>query len=276
MTAARSACRHDLYEDMRPPIMVVDDTHAARFRGRATVEASGFDVLPELTPADALDALEQQSSLSAIWIELDETPSLAARRLLERADRESARRMVKVVVATPLEHIDDVLKDLPDGSVDLLVNANEAERIAALALVMARSDKSLRDVASDASAARLRQLSEEVSRIAATLARLSSASPDLPLVRNDGCSPMRPAGGFGRRLTCHDSGAAHAGGLPAGGPVCRSSLGYAARSAAGRDRSASSPRIEPVHRRRSACHNGAALDQGDDGAEPACAAQRPA
>jgi DNA-binding MarR family transcriptional regulator/CheY-like chemotaxis protein len=170
------------FEAMRPPIMVVGDTPSSRYRGQTTCEASGLTVLRELTPLEAVERLEEQANLSALWIELDEKPSLAVHRLLTKADMESRRRKMGVVVATRLHHIDEVWSDIAGSQIDLLVNADEAERIATLALATSRVDPlSVRDVASDASAARLRQLSEEVTRIAAALSRLSSASAGPPL-----------------------------------------------------------------------------------------------
>ncbi len=69
-----------------------------------------------------------------------------------------------------------------------MIDADEAERAAALAIATSRSLETMRvaDVASDGTGARLRQLSDEVNRIAATLARLSSAPVG---------SPIRPSGG---------------------------------------------------------------------------------
>jgi DNA-binding MarR family transcriptional regulator len=62
-----------------------------------------------------------------------------------------------------------------DPSVELLVDPSASDRIAALALAMARRSVGprLNDISKEPSAVRLRQLSDEVSRIAATLARLS-------------------------------------------------------------------------------------------------------
>ena len=78
---------------------------------------------------------------------------------------------------------------------DLIIDANEGERAAALALATSgvhRADR-LSDVASDQSAERLRQLSDEVSRIASTLARLSTgpAAPQRPVAAvNDADVPQ--------------------------------------------------------------------------------------
>lgn len=182
MTAASFSLNYDQTQPVRAPIMVVGDSAAARTRGRATTELSGVEILTDLSPVEALEALEERATLSALWIELDDQPTLPVRRLLERAAREAARKRFGVVLATRLEHIDEVLVDLGDTDVDLLVNADEIERMASLSLALQPQHVSAaRDVASDASAARLRQLSEEVSRIASTLARLSNASAAPPL-----------------------------------------------------------------------------------------------
>nr|WP_314446474.1 winged helix DNA-binding protein [uncultured Sphingomonas sp.] len=182
MTVATSSFAYNIAEPARAPIMVVGDTPAARQRARHTAELSDLRILSELSPAEAMEALDERATLSALWIELDEEPTLPVRRLLERAGRESARKRFGVVVATRLEQVDHVLADLADADVDLLVNADDMERLATLSLaIQPQHVGSARDVASDASAARLRQLSEEVSRIASTLARLSTASAGPPL-----------------------------------------------------------------------------------------------
>ena len=69
-----------------------------------------------------------------------------------------------------------------EQSVELIVDANEAERAAALAVATSWAGLPLRlhDIAADKNAARLRQLSDEVSRIAATLARLSTGPAPMP------------------------------------------------------------------------------------------------
>jgi DNA-binding MarR family transcriptional regulator len=94
------------------------------------------------------------------------------------------------VISAPLPLVDRVMARVHDSSVELLVDASLAERAAALALATARRTVGprLHDVSKEPSAARLRQLSDEVSRIAATLARLSTgpeaaqaAKPEMPI-----------------------------------------------------------------------------------------------
>ena len=183
MNSAAPSFSPDYAHAARPPIMVVGDTASARARARSTAGATGLSLLRDLTASEALDMLDERVTLSALWIELDEPLSPAERALLRRADRETGRRQFGVVVSTRLAHIDEVLSELGDAGVDLVVDGDEAERLATMALAAAPRDArhQVHDIAADTSAARLRQLSEEVSRVAAALSRLSTVSSGPPL-----------------------------------------------------------------------------------------------
>ena len=80
------------------------------------------------------------------------------------------------VVSASKSLVDLLFCSLGGSPVELVIDGSEAERTAALAIATSgiyRADR-LSDAASDRSADRLRQLSDEVSRIASTLARLST------------------------------------------------------------------------------------------------------
>jgi DNA-binding MarR family transcriptional regulator len=79
-------------------------------------------------------------------------------------------------------------------SVELLVDASLADRAAALAVAMANHGlpSRLHDVTRESSSARLRQLSDEVSRIAATLARLSTGPGQTPVERPEPAGDAPP------------------------------------------------------------------------------------
>jgi DNA-binding MarR family transcriptional regulator len=96
-------------------------------------------------------------------------------RLLDRIDAEAGSGRFPAIIVVPAALIDPISARIHDPSVQLLVDPTPADRVAALALATARRHEGARvqDVASEGGAARLRQLSDEVSRIAATLARLS-------------------------------------------------------------------------------------------------------
>ena len=97
MTVATSSFVYDSSEPVRAPIMVVGDTPSGRQRARHVAGLSGLRTLSDLSPAEAVEALEERATLSALWIELDVEPTLPVRRLLERAGREAARKCFGVV-----------------------------------------------------------------------------------------------------------------------------------------------------------------------------------
>ncbi len=82
----------------------------------------------------------------------------------------------------PPKFVDPLAARIDASAVELIVGAEEAERVAALAIAIAWHGLPLQlaDVASERNAERLRQLSEEVSRIASTLARLSAGPTAAP------------------------------------------------------------------------------------------------
>ena len=158
-----------------PPVLLAASSDRASARAAVAIEAAGFRIAA--VPLEgALDRIAIQASASAIWVEVDEDGGALLDRLLDRVDAEAGSGRFPAIVAAPLAMIDRVEARLRDRSTTLLIDATDADRAAALALATVRRGDAVRlnDVASDASAARLRQLSDEVSRIATTLARLST------------------------------------------------------------------------------------------------------
>jgi DNA-binding MarR family transcriptional regulator len=96
--------------------------------------------------------------------------------VLDRLGERVADRAFSAVVSSTSDLIDPVAARVHEPAIEVIVDANDAERASALAVVAASnaSINRLSDMATDQSAERLRQLSDEVNRIAATLARLSA------------------------------------------------------------------------------------------------------
>lgn len=169
------------------PILVAGSSVVARNRGVALVEAAGVRLAAVVPIADAIERIELQAKAGAIWVELDHDAGEPLDRLLDRIDRDAAAGHYAAVVCASPPLIDLVAARLNSGAVDLLIaedGNDEAERVAALALALAARPGGARlaDAASDTSGARLRQLTDEVARIAATLARLSTGPGASPLV----------------------------------------------------------------------------------------------
>lgn len=168
-----------------PPVLVAATSELGRQRACAAIEAAGLRVTA--VPVDeAIDRVAIQPSASAIWLEIDRDGGAALDRLFDRVAAEAASGRFPAIVSVTADLIDVASARLADQSVELLADASMAERIACLALVrtMRCEEQRLRDIASEPNAARLRQLSDEVGRIAATLARLSAGPEQAAPQRN--------------------------------------------------------------------------------------------
>ena len=160
----------------RPPVLLAGSSDAAINRAQRTIEASGLRVGASLPVELANARLDHQGAATAIWIELDADGGGPMDDLLTRVSHDVAAGRYAAVVSAPAALLDPVSARLDEDAVELIIDAGEAERAAALAIATAHAARplSVADIASDQNAERLRQLSDEVSRIASTLARLSA------------------------------------------------------------------------------------------------------
>lgn len=117
-----------------------------------------------------------------VWAELSGSPSDDVIELLDRLQKDCAASRYAAVISASSEWLDVIQGRAGESTIETLIDASESDRAAALAIACSRAEMgaSLSDVASDSSAVRLRQLSDEVSRIATTLARLSGNAGRAP------------------------------------------------------------------------------------------------
>ena len=165
------------------PILVAASSTTALARAMRGIEAAGRRVGATTSIEDASERIERQVSVSALWLEIDQDSGGPMDDLLAQVSRDVAAGRYAAIVSTTGDLIDPVIVPIADSDVELLVNAGDAERAAALAIAACRSAEMLRvaDIAGDQTSARLRQLSDEVNRIAATLARLSATPSVAPI-----------------------------------------------------------------------------------------------
>ncbi|MFL6735034.1 MAG: winged helix DNA-binding protein [Sphingomicrobium sp.] len=180
-----------------PPVLVSGSDQAALMRATRTVEASGLRIADRVLVQDAAERFERQISVSAVWIEFGDRGEESLGCVLPEIARLTRDRRCGAVVSAPLGMIDAVMAQIDGPDIEVVIDGDDATRAAALAVSLARASMPLRlsDAAADRNAERLRQLSDEVGRIASTLARLStgpvapsathvelpaSASPDVP------------------------------------------------------------------------------------------------
>lgn len=169
------------YSD-RPPVLIGASSARARTRAQDVVTASGWRVAATVDIADARERLGEQISTAAVWLELDQDCGGPMDELLSVVSSDVAAGRYAAVVSGTSALLDPIVARLDSSAVEVIVDADEAQRALALAFATSRAAQQggrLSDVASDQNAARLRQLSDEVSRIAASLARLSAAPPVL-------------------------------------------------------------------------------------------------
>jgi hypothetical protein len=165
-----------------PPVLVAGDSDAARRRATRTIEAAGLRIADQVPVGEAIARIDRQISASAIWLELDSDVGPAMDNLLDRLNGDARAGRYPAVVAAPMALVDALSARLTDPAISLLIDGDDADRVAALAIAMSGTARAshVADVASDSGAARLRQLSDEVARIAATLARLSTGPQAMP------------------------------------------------------------------------------------------------
>ena len=180
---AISTDRDDLNNFDRPPILIAASSDAARARAVRTIDASGLRIAGAVAVAEAGERLGRQVSVTAVWLELDEDCGGPLDELLTRVNRDVAEGRYAAVVSASSALVDPVMARLEDSTVEFIVDADRTSmRVATFAIATSSQGRPLRlsDVASDRNAERLRQLSDEVSRIAATLARLSTGPSSAP------------------------------------------------------------------------------------------------
>jgi len=164
------------------PVLIVADSDLAKARASRTIGAAGRRVADVVGFADAPERIRRQVAASALWIELDDYSGAPTDALHDCVAADVGDGRCSAVVATSAELLDRIGAHALNTSLNVIIDADEAERAAALAIATFEIGPGARvsDVTADKNAARLRQLSEEVSRIAATLARLSTGPSAAP------------------------------------------------------------------------------------------------
>lgn len=182
--------------DHSRPVLLFGSQPRRRTLAEGALVAAGLRLVGSLDLDEGLCRLADQSSLGLAWLELaeeDATPALD--RLLIRLNDLAETRRTIVIASVPLELVDAVACRLTHPLTEILVDPDAAQRAATLALAAAAAAdpeaRRVHDVGKD-NAARLRQLSDEMGRIAATLARLSTGpgSPAVKPIADRGAAPQ--------------------------------------------------------------------------------------
>jgi hypothetical protein len=163
-------------------MLIAASNERAMRRARSMLDDSGLRLGATVPIAGAAERLRQQAALSLLWVEVDEDGGAELDDLLAQARRDADDGRCAAVVSTSAAMLDPVVAGLQDAAVEILVDPTPADRASALAIALGRAARPTRlsDIAADRSAEQLRQLSEEVNRIATMLARLSTGPDPSP------------------------------------------------------------------------------------------------
>ena len=181
------------YSNSRPALLFGSDPRRRR-RAETALAASGVRLVDSVPLDQARERLDGQLSLGLAWLELgEEDAHPALDSLLSRLNGLAEDRGTVVIASAPLELVDLLAGRLTSRSTEILVDPDDAQRTATLAVALsgAIEESGVSDVGKD-NAARLRQLSDEMGRIAATLARLSTG-PGAPAIKPNDAKVEAPA-----------------------------------------------------------------------------------
>ncbi len=155
----------------RADVLILGENALAVATALATAQGLGHRATGPLGHAAGLALIEDGSAPRSIVLALDPADGAALDPLLAAIERAAQAGRCKGLVALPLAMIDRVIPVITHPAIELLCDPTPIEIAAALALQTMQSRRAA-DLSSD-DTRRLRDLSEEVGRIARALASLS-------------------------------------------------------------------------------------------------------
>lgn len=156
-----------------PAVLLFGDNAEGLGASEAAVHAVGGRIGAALPVGVAAARLDEQAAVDAVVVDIAFDHGEALDRLLDRLETAASAGRHGSVIAFAPALIDVIAGRAWHNAVTLLCAPDAIERAAAVGMALAPRRHRLHDVGSDGGAMRLRQLSEEVGRIARTLAALS-------------------------------------------------------------------------------------------------------
>lgn len=185
------------YAGNGPTALIIADDADAAAEALAALALAGCTARRPVGFADAAADISNYDGLDLIVIETTGAPDDLLDLVLARADTIACERSLGIVATVLPGQIDAAAAQLLGPRAQILCNPGQAERVSAIAAAKWRARGVMDDVNRESESARLRRLSEEVARIADTLARLTrgdDAEPR-PGVRDRGVGYRGPDAG---------------------------------------------------------------------------------
>src|SRR5690242_1024462 len=130
------------YSDL-PPILLAASSDQAMALAERSVIAAGFRVGARLAIEEAAQRIEQQVSAAGLWVELDSDCGDPLTAFLSRIRSDVGDGRYATVISATSDLLDPVAGCLDAPDVELLIDPDEADRAAALAIAIARRARPL-------------------------------------------------------------------------------------------------------------------------------------
>lgn len=170
-----------------PSILLFADEPRSRERIAAAVVAAGGRLSVACPLDDAVRRIEQHAAPAGVVVELGSGREGVAEDILDAIEQGAQCQRFRSVAIIDRDLIDLAAARTMHADVALLCGDEGGDLAAALEMLVAPRGMRLNDVSTDGAPHRLRELSEEVGRIARTLAALSNQpQQDQPLFKGNG------------------------------------------------------------------------------------------
>jgi len=179
------------YATTAPVALVIADSADSAADALEVLELAGCKARKPVSFAEASTDLSNYDGLDLILVEAAAVPEALLEIVLARVDMVARERSLGVVTTVLAEQIDMAAAQLLGPHSQILCNPVRAERISAIAGAKWHARGVMDDVNREAESVRLRRLSEEVARIAETLARLTRSEDVEPRAVRDRGSGYR-------------------------------------------------------------------------------------
>ncbi|MEP6982451.1 MAG: hypothetical protein ABI853_02260 [Sphingomicrobium sp.] len=127
------------YSDL-PPMLLAASSGRAMARAERSAIVAGFRVGARMPIESAGQRIEQQVSATALWVELDSDGGGPMDELLTQVSRDVGNGRYAAVISATADLLDPLAASLETSGVELIIDADDAERTAALAIATTARD----------------------------------------------------------------------------------------------------------------------------------------
>lgn len=153
--------------------MIVADTEAGVRRSQQAAQAACLTIAATVQPDAALDELSARLNIDIVIVDIERDTGAVIDEIAAALDAGAQAGRFRSVVTVPLELVDAFDARMSHRDTAILCAPSQIDAVAALGFATADRSLALHDITRESDQARLLRLSEEVARIARSLAEVS-------------------------------------------------------------------------------------------------------